>query len=142
MASKKDQIENLEVALEKLQNGIAEIKISFIDKYQHLEDIMTKLSDAVLSGKGRDNYKQAGRLMFYSKLTKLEFPTYRGDENPTEWFTKAYQEEGKEVTLDAFFEELWSRFGPTDCEDFVEALLKVQQSDPFREYQKEFEVGK
>ncbi|GJW40191.1 hypothetical protein Tco_0066036 [Tanacetum coccineum] len=110
---------------------------------------------------GSDNYKQAGRLMFYSKLTKLEFLTYRGDENPTEWFTKvdqffenqgtpvtqkvslasyhlqgeeniwwrwlckAYQEKLKEVTWDIFFEELWSRFGPTDYEDFDEALLKA-----------------
>ncbi|GKA70610.1 retrovirus-related pol polyprotein from transposon 17.6 [Tanacetum coccineum] len=105
--------------------------------------------------------------MFYSKLTKLEFPTYRGDEDPIEWFTKvdqffkyqdtpvtqkvssasyhlqgeanqwwrwlrkAYQEEGKEVTWEIFYEELWSRFGPTDCEDFDEALSKVQQMGPF-----------
>ncbi|GKB11730.1 hypothetical protein Tco_0845653 [Tanacetum coccineum] len=84
MASNKDRIENLEDALGQLQDGIAEMKINFADKFQHLEDIVTKLSDAVLSGKGGDNYKQAGRLMFYSKLTKLEFPTYRGDEDPTE----------------------------------------------------------
>ncbi|GKB15513.1 hypothetical protein Tco_0849436, partial [Tanacetum coccineum] len=58
------------------QDGIAEIKIDFADKFQLLEDIMTILSDAILSGKGGDNYKQAGRLMFYSKLTKLEFPIY------------------------------------------------------------------
>ncbi|GKB11729.1 hypothetical protein Tco_0845652 [Tanacetum coccineum] len=164
MASNKDRIENLEVALEKLQDGIVEINISFADKYQHLEDIMMKLSDAVLSRKGSDNYKQAGMLMFYLKLTKLEFPTYRGDENPTEWFTKvdqffenqgtpvtqkvslasyhlqgeaniwwrwlrkAYQEKLKEVTWDIFFEELWSWFGPTDCEDFDEALLKTQKA--------------
>ncbi|GJY17524.1 hypothetical protein Tco_0389015 [Tanacetum coccineum] len=136
MASNKDRIENLEAALGQIQDGIPEMKIGFADKFQHLEEIVTKLFDAVLSGKGGDNYKQVGRLMFYSKLTKLEFPTYRGDEDPTEWFTKvdqffknqgtpAYQEEGKEVTCDIFYEELWSRFGPTDCEDFDEALLKA-----------------
>nr|GEX04242.1 phospholipase-like protein [Tanacetum cinerariifolium] len=88
MASNTDQIENLEVALGQFQDGIAEMKIVFADKFQHLEDIVMKLSDAVLYGKGVDNYKQAGRSMFYSNLTKLEFPTYRGDEDPTEWFTK------------------------------------------------------
>ncbi|GJV93844.1 retrovirus-related pol polyprotein from transposon 17.6 [Tanacetum coccineum] len=102
-------------------------------KFQHLEDIVTKFFDAVLSGKGGDNYKQAGRLMFYSKLTKLEFARYRGDEDLTEWFTK----------FDQFYENLGTlitqKFGPTDFEDFDEALLKVQQSNPFREYQKEFE---
>ncbi|GJX34170.1 retrovirus-related pol polyprotein from transposon 17.6 [Tanacetum coccineum] len=140
MASNKDRIENLEAALGQLQDGIAEMKIGFADKFQHLEDIVTKLSDTVLSGKGGDNYKQAGRLMFYSKLTKLEFPTYRGEANQWwRWLHKTYQEEGKEVMWEIFYEELWSRFGPTDCEDFDEALSKVQQTGPFREYQKEFE---
>ncbi|GKF72356.1 hypothetical protein Tco_0208470 [Tanacetum coccineum] len=74
----------MKVALGQLQDGIAEMKIGFANKFQHLEDIITKLSDVVLSGKGGDNYKQAGRLMFYLKLTKFEFPTYRGDKDPTE----------------------------------------------------------
>ncbi|GKA40709.1 hypothetical protein Tco_0733302 [Tanacetum coccineum] len=157
-------IENLEATLGQLQDGIVEMKSGFADKFQHLEDIVTKLCDAVLSGKSGDNYKQAGRLMFYLKLTKLEFLTYRGDEDPTEWFNKvdqffeyqrspvmqkvslasyhlqgevnqwwrwlrkAYQEEGKEVTWEIFYEELWSRFVPTDCEDFDEALSKTQKA--------------
>ncbi|GJV54173.1 putative mitochondrial protein [Tanacetum coccineum] len=139
------------------------------DRIENLEDAFGQLQD------GGDNYKQAGRLMFYSKLTKLEFPIYRGDEDPTEWFTKvdqffknqgtpvtqkvslasyhllgeanqwwrwlrkAYQEERKEVTWDIFYEELWPRYGPTDFKDFDEALLMVQHSNPFREYQKKFE---
>ncbi|GJX51201.1 hypothetical protein Tco_0278046 [Tanacetum coccineum] len=101
MASNKDRIENLEVAFRQLQDGIAKMKIGFADKFQHLEDIITKLFDAVLSRKGSDNYKQAGRLMFYSKLTKLEFLKYRGDEDPTEWFTKVdhfFENQGTPVT--------------------------------------------
>ncbi|GJT09596.1 hypothetical protein Tco_0856638 [Tanacetum coccineum] len=161
MASNKDRIENLEAALGQLKDGIAEMIVGFADKFQHLEDIVTKLSDVVLSGKGGDNYKQARRSMFYSKLTKHEFPTYRGDEDPTEcftkvdqffeyqgtpvtqkaslasyhlqgeanqwwrWLRKAYQEEGKEVAWEIFYEELWSQFGPTDCEEFDEALSKA-----------------
>nr|GFA07639.1 hypothetical protein [Tanacetum cinerariifolium] len=60
MASDKDQIKNLEAALRQLQDDIAEMKIGFDDKFQHLEDIVTKLSIVVLSGKGGDNYKEAG----------------------------------------------------------------------------------
>ena len=36
-------------------------------------------------------------------------------------------------------EELWARFGPTNCEDFDEALSKVKQTGTLRDYQKEFE---
>nr|GEW04574.1 hypothetical protein [Tanacetum cinerariifolium] len=192
MASNKDRIENLEAALGLLQDGIAEMKICFVDKFQHLEDIVSKLFDTVLFGKGGDNYKQVGRamasnidrienweaalgqlqdciaeiqassarptknttmkrltwdemqkkraqggdnykqarrLMFYSKLTLLEFLTYCGDEDPTTWFLKVIQ----------FFKNKGTLFGPTDCEDFDEFLLKVQQTSPFPEYQKEFE---
>nr|GEW67447.1 hypothetical protein [Tanacetum cinerariifolium] len=81
-ASNKDRIKNLEASLGQLQDGVVEMKIGFVDKFQHLEDIVMKFSDVVLSG--GDNYKHAGRSMFYSKLIKLEFPTYRGDEDPTE----------------------------------------------------------
>ena len=112
--------------------------------------------------------------MFSSKLAKLEFPKYSGDD-PTEWFTRvdqffeyqdtseaqkvslasfhlegeanqwwqwlrrAYKEEGKEVTWAVFSEELWARFGPTECEDFDEALSRVKQGGSLRDYQKEFE---
>lgn len=36
-------------------------------------------------------------------------------------------------------EELWARFGPTDCEDYDEALSMVIQTSSLRDYQKEFE---
>ncbi|GJY79253.1 hypothetical protein Tco_0485054 [Tanacetum coccineum] len=85
MASNKDQIENLEAALRKLKDGITEMKIGFADKFQHLEDIVTKLSDAVLSGKGGDNYKEAGSKPMVAVV---------------------YQEEGKEVTWEIFYEEV------------------------------------
>ena len=43
------------------------------------------------------------------------------------------------MTWETFVEELWARFGPTDCEDFDEALSRVKQTETLREYQKEFE---
>lgn len=43
------------------------------------------------------------------------------------------------VTWELFKEVLWVRFGPTDCEDFDEALVKVQQIGSVHDYQREFE---
>lgn len=43
------------------------------------------------------------------------------------------------VTWIGFEEEIWAHFGPTNCEDFDEALSRVKQIEPLREYQKEFE---
>lgn len=56
-----------------------------------------------------------------------------------QWLRRSYKEEDKEVTWDIFQEELWARFGPTECKDFDEALSKVKQEGSLREYQKEFE---
>ena len=47
---------------------------------------------------------------------------------------KAYQEEGWPDTWETFVEELWARFGPTDCVDFDEALSRVEQIGSLREY--------
>lgn len=52
---------------------------------------------------------------------------------------KAYKEEGKEVTWVDFHNELWARFGRTECEDFDEVLSRVKQTDSLRDHQKEFE---
>lgn len=56
-----------------------------------------------------------------------------------QWLRRSYQDEGKVVTWEVFVEELWARFGPTDCEDFDEALSCVKQTSTLRDYQKEFE---
>ncbi|GKB92386.1 hypothetical protein Tco_0964658 [Tanacetum coccineum] len=100
-------------ALGQLQDGIAEMKIRFADKFQHLENIVTELSDAVLFG----------------KRCKPMVAVLR----------KAYQAEEEKVTLEIFYEELWSRVSLTDCEDFDEVLSKIQQAGLFQEYQKVIE---
>ncbi|KAL5582355.1 hypothetical protein UlMin_014797 [Ulmus minor] len=56
-----------------------------------------------------------------------------------QWLRRAYQEEDRLVTWELFEEELWARFGLTECEDFDEALSKVRQIGSLRDYQKEFE---
>ncbi|KAA8535341.1 hypothetical protein F0562_030344 [Nyssa sinensis] len=49
------------------------------------------------------------------------------------------REEGRALTWEDFEDELWSRFGPTECEDFDEALSRIKQVGSLREYQREFE---
>ena len=43
------------------------------------------------------------------------------------------------MTWAVFEEELWARFGPTNGEDFDEALSHIRQVGSLREYQQEFE---
>jgi len=38
-----------------------------------------------------------------------------------------------------FEDELWARFGPSECENFDEALLRIRQTGSLHEYQREFE---
>lgn len=42
------------------------------------------------------------------------------------WLRRAYREEKCMVTWETFTEELWARFGPTECEDFDESLSHVK----------------
>ena len=189
MATNKERIEKLEAGLGGFQDGMSRMELGIAEKLQHMEDTILKLSEALLStkeasnsntndrnGRSRNNKKEfrnhseGGRPMFSSKLAKLEFPKYSGDD-PTEWFTRvdqffeyqdtseaqkvslasfhlegeanqwwqwlrrAYKEEGKEVTWAVFSEELWARFGPTECEDFDEALSRVKHGGSLRDYQ-------
>ncbi|RVW27712.1 hypothetical protein CK203_112458 [Vitis vinifera] len=60
---------------------------------------------------------EGGRQMFSSKIAKIEIPRLR----------RAYKEEEKVVTWALFEEELWARFRPKECEDFDEALSRVEQ---------------
>ena len=43
-----------------------------------------------------------------------------------QWLRRVYQEEGKEVSWDMFVEEIWSHFGPIDCENCDESLFKIE----------------
>ena len=189
MSTNKERIENLEASFGDLQNKFDRMEAGVGDKLRQIEAAISRMSDnlitrhetslgspnaqAAQSSNGQDQL-EGRRPMFTSKLAKLEFPRYSGDD-PTEWFTRvgqffeyqntskthkvslasfhlegeanqwwqwlrrAYHEEGKVVTWGIFVEELWSRFGPTDCEDFDEALSKIEQKGSLRDYQKEFE---
>jgi hypothetical protein len=56
-----------------------------------------------------------------------------------QWLQKLYTEERLPITWEAFERELLVRFGPTEVEDYDEALTKIQQMGTLREYQQEFE---
>ncbi|KAH9724161.1 hypothetical protein KPL70_007389 [Citrus sinensis] len=56
-----------------------------------------------------------------------------------QWLNRTYKEENRIVTWTMFAEELWARFGPTDGEDFDEALSHITQNGSLRDYQREFE---
>ena len=51
-----------------------------------------------------------------------------------QWLRRAYCEENKLVTWNDFVEELWARFGPTECEDYNEALSRVKQTGTLPDY--------
>ncbi|KAF2317222.1 hypothetical protein GH714_017976 [Hevea brasiliensis] len=62
---------------------------------------------------------------------KVSLASYhlRGEANEWwQWLRRTYAEAGKGVSWEIFSEELWSRFGPTDCEDFDESLSKIRQT--------------
>ncbi|KAJ8752590.1 hypothetical protein K2173_005479 [Erythroxylum novogranatense] len=73
---------------------------------------------------------------------KVSLASYhlRGEANEWwQWLRRTHTEAGKDVSWEIFSEELWSRFGPTDCEDFDESLSKIRQTGELRDYQQEFE---
>ena len=189
MATNKERIENLESRMNDMRDGLQQLEKGMTDKFSYLESSLTRLTDVILASKesvmqgshDRASSSQpvreesdGGRQIYSSKMAKLEFPRYYG-EDPTEWLNKVgqffefqgtvedqkvslasfhlegeanqwwqwlsrnYKDENRIITWRTFMEELWARFGPTECEDFDEALSRVRQSGTLRDYQKEFE---
>jgi hypothetical protein len=50
-----------------------------------------------------------------------------------------FQEERCAIAWVNFKDELWARFGPSECENFDEALSRIRQTGSLCEYQREFE---
>ncbi|KAL6313127.1 hypothetical protein AAG906_021658 [Vitis piasezkii] len=103
MAYNKERIEALEVGLGGVQDGMQQLELGVTDKLHHLEETINKLSEALLSTKepsrnNNNNWREEsscsyceknddGRQDFSSKMEKLEFLRYFGDD-PTEWFNR------------------------------------------------------
>lgn len=74
------------------------------------------------------------------KKVGLNFFHLEGEANQWwQWLNKTYKEDNQKVTCDMFIKQLWARFGPTNYEDFDEALSRAKHNGSLREYQKEFE---
>jgi hypothetical protein len=100
------------VGLGGLQDGMSRLELNIVDRIHQMESNINKLTEALLSNKegsssntndrnrrtrhNREEFIEkinGGRQMFSSKLAKLEFPIYSGND-PTEWFN----------IIDQFFE--------------------------------------
>jgi hypothetical protein len=106
MATNKERIEMLEAGLGGVQEGVQRIEMSMTGKMHQLEETINKLSEALLSSKallsnkGESSHSntnregnsrsiheenEGNRQVFSSKMAKLEFPRFSG-QDPTEWF--------------------------------------------------------
>ncbi|KAH7567945.1 hypothetical protein JRO89_XS07G0195100 [Xanthoceras sorbifolium] len=106
-------------------------------KLQQLEITLSKTTEALLS-KQQPSSSHETSFTVRSHNTREE-SREREANQWWRWLQRTHKDEGKEVTWEIFVEELWAQFGPTDCEDFNEALSKIKQTGSLRDYQKEFE---
>ena len=51
MTTNKERIENLEVGLGGLQNGMSRLKLNIVDRIHQMESNINKLTEALLSNK-------------------------------------------------------------------------------------------
>ena len=110
IATNKERIENLEVGLGSLQEGMHRMELGVTDKLHQFEETINRLSEALHSfntsynnatNTNRENHArnhrddirdqtEDRRLVCSSKMARLEFPRYSGDD-PTEWFNRVNQ---------------------------------------------------
>ncbi|KAH9650428.1 hypothetical protein KPL70_026388 [Citrus sinensis] len=147
MTTNKERIERMEVELGEMQDKMQRMEVGINDKLAHIEETLSKLAESFNTSKdapSTNNNIATSRPNCEDKDEdqKVVLASFHleGEANQWwQWLRRSYQEEGRVVTWEIFMEELWARFGPTDCEDFDEALSRVEQTDSLREYQKEFE---
>ncbi|KAL9429349.1 hypothetical protein AB3S75_031212 [Citrus x aurantiifolia] len=147
MSTNKERIKRVETKLGGMQNEKQRLSQGMNDKFQKAPNQHDQTSTSRI-GQGES---VGERQPIPPRVAKLDFPKYSGD-YPTEWVNRvteanqwwhwlcrSYQEDGQAVTWNTFVDELWARFGPTECENFDEALSRMQQTGTLRDYQKEFE---
>lgn len=73
---------------------------------------------------------------------RVSFASYHLTAEANSWWqaiSKALMLDPNTAPWETFEQELWVRFGPSEGENFHEALSKIHQTGSLREYQKEFE---
>ncbi|KAF2325565.1 hypothetical protein GH714_030423 [Hevea brasiliensis] len=151
MTNHKERIESLEAGLGGLQDSVSRMELGITDKFHQIENTLTKPTEAMLSNKEgynsntKDHTAKVDQFFGFQGTTeaqKVSLASFHleGEANQWwQWLRRAYKEEQREITWAIFEEELWARFGPTECEDFDEDLSRVKQVGSLRDYQKEFE---
>ena len=101
----KKRIEWIKADIGNLQNKMEQMEIGFNDKLQRLEDTMNKLAESFSATRGTASHgtnenigssrqfreeSERGRPPMPTRLAKLEFPHYAGDDR-TEWFNQVTQ---------------------------------------------------
>ncbi|KAJ8758804.1 hypothetical protein K2173_000525 [Erythroxylum novogranatense] len=137
MGSNKERIELLEAGLGGLQNDVARMELGVNDKLKQIEE--------AIRGDLTEWFAKVDQFFEYQNIgepQKIPLTSFHlgGEANHWwQWLRRTYQEEQLELTWKLFEEELWARFGPTDYEDFDEALSKIKQLGSLQGYQQEFE---
>ena len=115
MTINRERIESLEAGFRGLHDSFPRLEVGVTDKLHHLKEAINKISDVLLSrydspttyagdhhgnqssnARYRESRNEAqdtnegGSPQFISRLAKLEFPRYSGDD-PIEWITKVEQ---------------------------------------------------
>ena len=175
MGTNKERIAHLEDGLHRMELGMANRLRQVEENLNRLSDVLlANLENPILGSITNREDNGGGRLVVSSKIAKLEFPRFSGDD-PSEWFNRVnqffefqntpeaqkvslasyhlegeanqwwqwirrtFQEEGRVLSWMNFEDKLWARFGPSECEDFDEALSRISQVGSLRDYQREFE---
>lgn len=88
----KERIELLEDGLGIVQDDLHYLQVGIVDKFQHLEDTLTHLSNVLFTNREysslspHQDHSADNRHIVSSKTAKLEFSRFVGDD-PTEWFS-------------------------------------------------------
>ncbi|XP_035545952.1 uncharacterized protein LOC118348436 [Juglans regia] len=127
MGTNKERIEQLEVGLGGVQDGLHRMELGMTDRLRQMEETLNRLSNVLLANQEVPNHHQEGH------------DGGREANQWWQWIRRTFQEEGRALSWENFEDELWARFGPSECEDFDEALSRIKQSGSLREYQREFE---
>ena len=102
MTTNKERIERIEADLGSLQDRMEQMEVGINDKLQRLKETINKLVESNNATKGTTSRnstenssstkhareeRDAGRHMPPTRITKLEFPRFAGDD-PTEWYSR------------------------------------------------------
>ncbi|CAN6827391.1 unnamed protein product, partial [Brassica oleracea] len=158
MGTTKERLEALESGLELVQDELQKLSVGMNDKfqgmdskYQTIETSMARILELLAqngSGKSSDPTEWLSKAKQYfayqgvPRAQQVSFASYHLTEEANEWWlatSKALGIDPNNAPWETFQEELWNRFGPTEGENFHEALSKIKQTGTLREYQRDFE---